>query len=93
MLVCERGPACAGQLVCSVWTARPPAALKRGAHAPGPGEVVGHIRGCEEWVQCDGTHEYTLTAHMQRWGLSHSSPNFPHTAPYSPPHSSPNMYT
>ena len=101
--------------------------LPRGAHAPSvPGEVVGqirgceewvqcdgtheytltahrgtregagHIRGCEEWVQCDGTHEYTLTAHMQRWGLSHSSPNFPRTAPYSPPpppHSSPNMYT
>ena len=67
--------------------------LLRGAHAPSVlGQVVGHIRGCEEWVQCDGTREYTLPAHMQRWGLSHSSPNFPHTAPYSPPHSSPNMY-
>ena len=37
--------ACAGQLVCSVWTARPHAAPKRGAHAPGTGEGVGHIRG------------------------------------------------
>ena len=58
--------------MCSVWTARPPAALKRGAHAPSTGERAGHIRGCEECAHCDGTHEYTLHAHMQRWGLSHS---------------------
>ena len=50
--------------MCSVWTARPPAALKRGAHAPSTGEGAGHIRGREERAQCDGTHEYILPAHM-----------------------------
>ena len=50
MLVCERG-ACAGQLVCSVWTARPPAAPDREAHSTGEG--VGHIRGCEGCAYCD----------------------------------------
>ena len=58
--------------MCIVWTARPPAALMRGAHAPSTGEGAGHIRGCEECAQCDGTHEYILPAHMQRWGLSHA---------------------
>ena len=38
MLGSEREPVCAGQLVCSVWTARPTAAPERVAHAPGTGE-------------------------------------------------------
>ena len=38
----------------------------------GAGEESGPIRGREECAQCDGTNEYTLPAHMQRWGLSHA---------------------
>ena len=49
--------------MCSVWTARPPAAPERGAHTPGTGEGVGYIRGFEECTQCDGTNEYILPAH------------------------------
>ena len=44
----------------------------RNANPTGTGEGVGYIRGREKWAQCDGTHEYTLPAHMQKWGLSHA---------------------
>ena len=62
----------AGQRVCSVWTARLPAAPDRGAHLPSTGEGVEHIRGRVECAHCDALNEYTLPAHMQRWGLSHA---------------------
>ena len=55
-------------------TQLPPHGPRGTARPTGTGEGAGHIRGREECTcaQCDSTHEYTLHAHMQRWGLFHS---------------------
>ena len=63
MLVSERGPVQVSW--CAVSGLLDQLLLPRGAHTPSTREGAGHIRGCEEWAQCDGTHEYTACPHAE----------------------------
>ena len=80
MLVCERGPVQVSW--CAVSGLLDHLLLPRGAHAPSvPGEVAGHIRVCEGWVQCDGNTLCLLTEVPQLSQLlTYSSIQSPPTA-------------